>query len=695
MENNRLEVINVSKKYKKRDYKAIDNISLSFENHGLVLIKGKSGSGKTTLLQMLAGNSNPTSGKILFNGHNIYGKFNDKYHGSIETIVFQDLNLIEELSIYDNLALLPCLNKEKDKREIITEALSQLSLPDDDIQVEEFLRCYPNQLSQGQQQRVAIARALLSKPEILLLDEPSSSLDEENKGNLFEIIKKYSKNNLVIIVSHDSSFPNEYADRILTLSIGKLTDDINRSNQMSSNPTESKPYSNAFLSFKNSLKMSLVSLRFKKIFLAVSILLSVICLTSLGLALTFTQTDVNEVALRSQKNDQNRETFIMAEERLADHSSTGYSDYHRDFSEQEISILDEWSGNRLFYVAKDFEIDLGANFRPAENTLYTYLKGGTIRGIEVDSEDDMNYLGLVPDDRLTSPSRLPKDYTEIAITDLEADVFLKSGYIVVDQDDMVTPVFNSIDDILGIKIAGLTVTGIYKTKDDYSMWETMDYDTYEKNSNLYYPSMSSSLSKSMFVKKGFNKRNSPDNNYQGVFMLTTGDIYKDIRYLRNFGKKDNFGNYISVLNKYSGYSSIVSSFQDDLILQLIIYSILILLLVFSFLLSLSFFHSNVKNMGHNLSILRSIGISKMSAFLIVLIQAVVLSLVFFCLSILALGIISLITNHILSFSLLTIYPSVFFIMLGIILLEAVFLSLLSTSKVLSTKNTANEIKKQR
>ena len=100
-------------------------------------------------------------------------------------------------------------------------------------------------------------------------------------------------------------------------------------------------------------------------------------------------------------------------------------------------------------------------------------------------------------------------------------------------------------------------------------------------------------------------------------------------------------------------------------------------------------------MGHNLSILRSIGISKMSAFLIVLIQAVVLSLVFFCLSILALGIISLITNHILSFSLLTIYPSVFFIMLGIILLEAVFLSLLSTSKVLSTKNTANEIKKQR
>lgn len=204
-----LELKNISKTYKKKVV-ALDNINLKFLNTGLVFIKGDSGSGKSTLLNIISTLELPSEGEVLYNGLCLDKKTSANYLKNDISFIFQDANLFENLSVIENLSIYSDLSE-------VTDLLNRLD-------IESIRTKKVKNLSGGEKRRVAIARAILKHPRILLCDEPEASLDEENRENIFNILKYLSKDMLVIVSSHDSDV-DEYANRIIVLEQGHVKDD--------------------------------------------------------------------------------------------------------------------------------------------------------------------------------------------------------------------------------------------------------------------------------------------------------------------------------------------------------------------------------------------------------------------------------------------------------------------------------------
>ncbi len=202
--------------------KALDNVSLKFPEKGMVFLLGKSGSGKSTLLNLLGGLDKYNSGEIIIKGvssKNFKQSYFDSYRNTYVGFIFQEYNILEEFSVGANIALAIELQGRKATDEEINNILKEVDL-------EGYGNRKPNELSGGQKQRVAIARALIKKPEIIMADEPTGALDSNTGKQVFDTLKKLSKDKLVIIVSHDREFSEQYADRIIELSDGKVVSDV-------------------------------------------------------------------------------------------------------------------------------------------------------------------------------------------------------------------------------------------------------------------------------------------------------------------------------------------------------------------------------------------------------------------------------------------------------------------------------------
>lgn len=219
-----LECKNLTKEYLSGDgvIKAIDNISLSFEQGEFVAITGPSGSGKSTLLHNLSSLENPTSGDVIYNGESLK-KYNDNQLSILRRrrfgFVFQSYNLVQELTGYENILLPVMLDKKKPDEEYINKIIKVLNISD-------RLSHLPSALSGGQQQRIAIARAIANKPSILFADEPTGNLDGKTGREVLSLLKYVSHEFgiTLIMVTHDLSVA-EQADRILTLEDGKIIRD--------------------------------------------------------------------------------------------------------------------------------------------------------------------------------------------------------------------------------------------------------------------------------------------------------------------------------------------------------------------------------------------------------------------------------------------------------------------------------------
>ncbi|MBQ2982580.1 MAG: ABC transporter ATP-binding protein/permease [Lachnospiraceae bacterium] len=216
---------NVNKIYSQGEQSvtALSDINLSFGYNGIVGVVGESGSGKTTLLNLLSGLDKVSEGEILFCDKKI-SSFNDiewdEYHSKDVGFIFQDYNVIDELTIEENINLaLEVLDiDEFKKKQMIDDALAKVGL-------KEIRSKLVGKLSGGQKQRVAIARAYVKKPKVILADEPTGNLDYENSVKIFSMLKEISNDTLVIIITHSKSFAMEYADRMITLSDGKVVSD--------------------------------------------------------------------------------------------------------------------------------------------------------------------------------------------------------------------------------------------------------------------------------------------------------------------------------------------------------------------------------------------------------------------------------------------------------------------------------------
>lgn len=220
-----IEVKNLTKTFKRGKIKttALNNLSFNLGNKGFVFIIGKSGSGKSTLLNILGGLNSASSGEIIADGNNL-AKFSksqyDKYRNSYIGYIFQEFYLIEQLTLEQNVALSLDLANIKDK-EAVQSAIEK-------VRLKGLEHRYIYELSGGQRQRVAIARALVKNPHIILADEPTGNLDSKNATQILKLLKRISKEKLVVIVSHNMDSAYEYADRIIELADGAIIRDEER-----------------------------------------------------------------------------------------------------------------------------------------------------------------------------------------------------------------------------------------------------------------------------------------------------------------------------------------------------------------------------------------------------------------------------------------------------------------------------------
>ena len=351
-----LELKSIRKIYKSGDEKveALKGIDLKFRESEFVSILGQSGCGKTTLLNIIGGLDRYTTGDLIINGKSTK-KFKDRdwdaYRNYKIGFVFQSYNLIGHQTILSNVELALTIGgiSKKERRERSIKALEEVGL-------KEHIHKKPNQLSGGQMQRVAIARALVNNPDIILADEPTGALDTKTSVQVMEILKKISKNKLIIMVTHNPELAQEYSSRIIRILDGVITEDSNPilANKNNNIKVDSSKIGRTSMKFWTAFRLSLNNLLTKK------------ALTSYPLSIMEESTDIAGTLLSMKPEEVERN-----------------NDSHEIKEEQYISkVLDNLSTNDL----KSFKSYLENNYNEISNDLssikYGYSVEPTIYGID-------------------------------------------------------------------------------------------------------------------------------------------------------------------------------------------------------------------------------------------------------------------------------------------------------------------------
>lgn len=218
-----LKVQNLSKTYGKGETRvdALKNVSFTMNKGEFAAVVGESGSGKSTLLNCIGGLETPTSGKIYINNDDIF-KMKEQNRTIFRRrnigFVFQSFQLIPELNVEQNIIFPLLLDYKKPDKKDVDEILNVLGLSD-------RRKHLPSQLSGGQQQRVAIGRALITRPMLILADEPTGNLDSQNSSDVIELLTRASKiyRQTILMITHNVSLSSS-ADRVFHVSDGVLTD---------------------------------------------------------------------------------------------------------------------------------------------------------------------------------------------------------------------------------------------------------------------------------------------------------------------------------------------------------------------------------------------------------------------------------------------------------------------------------------
>ena len=216
-----LRVENLTKIYGKKEAKvvALDNVSFSVKKGEFVAIVGASGSGKSTLLHLIGGVDRPTKGKVYIDGKDIFALDDDKlaiFRRRQIGLIYQFYNLIPILNVEENITLPLALDNRKVSNEELENMLNHLGL-------EKRRYHLPNELSGGQQQRTSIGRALITRPTIVLADEPTGNLDSKSSDEIVALLKKSNKElkQTIIMITHNLEIA-KMADRIIKIEDGKI-----------------------------------------------------------------------------------------------------------------------------------------------------------------------------------------------------------------------------------------------------------------------------------------------------------------------------------------------------------------------------------------------------------------------------------------------------------------------------------------
>lgn len=259
-----LKLENINKDYISGDttVHALKNINIEFRESEFVSILGQSGGGKTTLLNIIGGLDRYTSGDLIINNKstkNFKDRDWDAYRNYSVGFVFQNYNLIPHQTVLANVELALTLSgvSKKERKQKAIKAL-------EDVGLKEQIHKKPNQLSGGQMQRVAIARALVNNPDIILADEPTGALDTQTSVQVMEILKKISKDKLVIMVTHNPELAEKYSTRIVRILDGTIMDDSNPYTSEKKEAEKSNEKRRTSMKFFTALNLSLNNLMTKK-----------------------------------------------------------------------------------------------------------------------------------------------------------------------------------------------------------------------------------------------------------------------------------------------------------------------------------------------------------------------------------------------------------------------------------------------
>ena len=246
-----MRINNLSKIYRGKydTVKALNDMTLNFDEKGLVFIVGVSGSGKSTLMNMLSGIDKPSNGDVIVGGKSLYDQESGEmfgYRNSYVGLIFQDYNLIDDLDVYDNIKLpLELLGKTDFSK--VDEVIKA-------IDIEDIIHHKVTEISSGQMQRVAIARALVKDANIILADEPTGNLDSTNGDIVLNLLKEVSKEKLVVVITHDDYAAHKFGDRIIEIEDGKILSD---SKPLAQDNDNSEPvFMQPIVTFKNQVRFT-------------------------------------------------------------------------------------------------------------------------------------------------------------------------------------------------------------------------------------------------------------------------------------------------------------------------------------------------------------------------------------------------------------------------------------------------------
>ena len=633
-----IKIVNLEKVYylkNKSFQKALGNVNLELPDKGLVLICGKSGSGKTTLLNILGGLDCQTSGDVIVDGEKLEKKDLDSYRNYYSSFVFQDLNLIEELSVLENLEVSFDLTRRKHDKNLIIETLKKVNLPDTEISIDDFLSGHPKELSGGQKQRVSIARALLKNPSVLILDEPTAALDEENSKHIGEMLKDISKDCLVIVSSHNLDVLSSLADRIIEIEDGDVISDktINKIEENTEKQFDSKRKGR--LGFSNTMKLVFRSLWKKKVRLFVSLVLQIVTLFLFSIYYQC-MTPVNEGLLRALYSSGTKTAFLTTDTGVysPEASKLYLNDVFRRHNVRKWDICDCGFTNFRNFV-KDTGVD----------SCFFYISK---KGKAIKIDDNFPYLEKFKELKAETQCSYPKNADEIAISDISAEIlFHSTEYRLDSYDDFHKNDLKSVDDLIGKEYQGKKIVGIFSATNheldgflkNHSLLKVdgQDQNLSERDKSFLNGEF---LSGYVYVSKDCEEEiDSNNSGYVDFLYEIKGDIRDDMSLLEDIKKESLINNPNVVLktsmsfkvkNKEVKIETTVSYYGLEWMAYL-------LLFIISVFITWSLLYSAIKDLDHNLGILKSLGCSKMALLNIALILCFVISFIEFIIVLVGMG----------------------------------------------------------
>ncbi len=502
----------IYKNKKGKEVKALNNISLTFPNKGMIFIVGKSGSGKSTLLNLIGGLDSFDNGEILIDNQSLKS-FTDKqlddFHNYKLGFVFQEFNLLEDYSIKRNLEIVFDLQGKNYSQEQIKQALH-------DVDLDNYEDKMVNELSGGEKQRVSIARALIKNPDIILCDEPTGNLDDENSEIVFNILKRLSEKSLIIIVSHDSEAAKQYGQRVIRLNNGKIVNDTN-SDYVNDINNSNKTYVTKHLPFKSKFYLAFSYFKKRRIRLCFALFFAILCCVFVSVSLSIGFINSNKLLTNyMEKGDITSISF-----RKKGQYSDGKDNYNININLNDNDV--QFFQNRL-NCDVDIVYDIFSNSLSNVNSLSSrnpYYSFSTNGFTEIDDA----FLNRYHFNLLCG--KLPSNDYEIVIPEYLYETFHKYSYT---KDNKVTNI-EKYEDLIGKELYFsckenengyyFTIVGIIDTKFNHQKFDPLKN---EEDQNKLYNELNASnelgLHNIIYLNKGFYQRN-------------FGDLYKKYYYLKN------------------------------------------------------------------------------------------------------------------------------------------------------------------